>query len=370
MFTPSRRLLGSAVSCALLTGLLASPAAADDARLADSLDPTIASVELALDMFAPGSVDVLVLGRNDQFADNLGGSALAGMLGGPLLLTDGGPDAALRPEVLDAINTLVPGNPGMNCDHKPVDVYVLGGENAVSHDAVEELALNVYCPTRLEGASRVETSVAVAQQMQALGAGQHFFLARADNFADSAAAGAFGALIGLPILLTPQDSVHQAVYDYIYPPDSGEGEVWDGSVNILGGTGAISQAVEDELNQYLPGNSVGRTAGATREETSTVIADRFVGHHRPDGEVSNAVGLVNGFADDGWAYALIGGAVSPLTNAPILYVQADGIGDPVARFLDTQKPASILVFGPDERVSDETAAEARVLAGEVISKES
>ncbi|MEO2108442.1 MAG: cell wall-binding repeat-containing protein [Actinomycetota bacterium] len=367
MSTTPRRLLGSAVSCALLTGLLASPASAQDARLANSLDPTIASVDLALETFEPGSVDVLVLGRNDQFADNLGGSALAGQVGGPLLLTDGGPDAALRPEVLDAIGTLVPRTAGLNCDNEPADVYVLGGDNAVSAGAVEELLIDGYCVERLAGDSRVETSVAVAREMRERGAPRAFLLARADSFADSAAAGAYGARFGWPVLLTSQDTLHPASGAYI-SEDQEPGVVLDVYVWILGGTAAVSQDVEDQVFQQVGPNRVSRVAGATRDETSTLIADAFQAAQE-EGNASLAVGLVNGFADDGWVYALIGGAISPVTNAPILYVQADGIGDPVARYLDVQKPSSILVLGPPERVSDATAEEARGIAGVAISKE-
>lgn len=366
MLTPPRRLLGVAVSCAMLTGLLAGPALAEDARLADSSDPTLASVDVALATFEAGSVDVLVIGRNDEFADNLGGAALAGTVGGPLLLTDGGPDAPLRPEVLEAVDTLVPRTAGMNCDAEPVNIYVLGGTSAVSADAVETLLIDGYCVERLEGPSRVETSVQVALEMQARGAGDSFMLARADNFADSAAAGALGARLTEPILLTSSSSLHPAVLDYIFPPDGEEGDVFSGVVTILGGTSAISQAVEDELASQLPGNSVGRIAGQARDETAVRIAEQFLLGEA--GSSSDAVGLVNGFADDGWVYALISGAIAPVTNAPILYVQRDRLGDAVASYLDAQGPASILTFGPVDRVSDATAADARVVAGERMSE--
>lgn len=345
---------------ALATTLLVAPAAAQDLRTADSLDPSLASIEVSASTFGPGTVDTLVVGRNDDFADNLGGSALAGTVGGPLLLTDGGPDAPIRQEVLEEINTLLAPNAGPNCDDQPADVYILGGPNAVSAAAAEEIGIQGWCVERLEGPSRVETSVVVAQVIEGRTNGNvEAMVARSDNFADSAAAGAYGARFNVPILVTQGTALHPAVRDFLFARDI----TFFDRVTLLGGTGALSQGVEEELRANAPDPaSIVRISGSTRDETSVAIANEY----QVRGGGTASVGLVNGFFPDGWVYALTGGAAASVTDAPLVYVQTDSIPDGPFNYLYDNQPSTIITFGPTDLVSDEVAAMARHAADQEV----
>lgn len=110
----------------------------------------------------------MVLGRNDVFADNLAGAAAAGA-DGALLLVDAAP-AGLATEVEEEIARLTGGPGGGECaTGVDAEVILLGGENALGTDLAADLAELGYCTDRLSGASRVETSVAVAEAVIADG---------------------------------------------------------------------------------------------------------------------------------------------------------------------------------------------------------
>ncbi|HUG85509.1 MAG TPA: cell wall-binding repeat-containing protein, partial [Euzebya sp.] len=194
-------------------------------RVADSTDATLASVDLSQAVFAAGDAEAAVVARGDVFADSLAGAALAGTTR-PILYTTGGPDAALRPEVLAEVQRAV--GPARGCDAAPDgEVLILGGTAAVSAAAEQQLTAAGYCTRRFAGASRVETSVQIADAVLARQAFAQddpppLLVSRDDNFADAATGGAYAALVGAPLVVTPTATLHPAVVDLLGRHNIGE----------------------------------------------------------------------------------------------------------------------------------------------------
>jgi len=107
---------------------------------ADRIDTAIDTSQWSYAKTGTGGrqASVAVISRSDEFADALGGSALAAQKGGPLLLTDPGSQYLPRPE-LDLVRTLAPHLSG---------VVVFGGYQAVgtvaSNTAESALGRNHY----------------------------------------------------------------------------------------------------------------------------------------------------------------------------------------------------------------------------------
>ncbi|QGS69583.1 hypothetical protein CV093_18770 [Oceanobacillus sp. 143] len=85
------------------------------------------------------------------------------------------------------------------------EVTILGGEVAVSKNVTETLEKAGLKVDRINGHSRYDTAVAIANELTE-GKAEKVVVANGKNFADALSVASFAARDGLPILLT-QDSV-------------------------------------------------------------------------------------------------------------------------------------------------------------------
>lgn len=297
-------------------------------RLGASAHASDAAVALSKATRADHTSSVVVLGRDDVFADNLAGAALTGTRG-PMLFTTGGATATLDPAVEAEIARVLPAPAGCGGGS---EIDVLGGTSAVS-DAVEsKLEQSGYCVQRIAGEDRVETALRVAERAPDPST---VLLARADAWPDSAAASAYAAVSGHPILLTPPSSLPASVASYL-------SSVTPTSIVLLGGTAALSETVESQAAKY---GSVKRLAGPTRDATATAIATSLLPNAR-------TVALVNGWAPNAWAYAIAGGVTASTLGAVELYVQPAALTSADAGQLDARDDTSTVAIGPTSLVGD------------------
>ncbi|HUG83958.1 MAG TPA: cell wall-binding repeat-containing protein, partial [Euzebya sp.] len=321
-------------------------------RVGDSADPVVASVLLSqATVPMDGTVEGVVVAREDVFADALAGAALAGS-SRPILFTAGGPDAPLRQEVGQEIERLLGGPHG--CEGAPQgEVWVLGGEQAVSAEAAAEIEASGYCVRRFAGATRVHTSVQIAREVIARNGGTAgpLLVSRDDDFADAATGGALAARRGLPLVVTPTGSLHPEVAALL-----AEGTV--GAAVLLGGEAALSVEVEVALEEAV--GIVGRLAGPSRDGTAAAIA-AGPWRHEPVAGVT----LVGGFASDGFTYAIAASVLAAQLAAPQLYVQPDALPAPTADVIGgyaQRTGLEVVVVGPDSAVGDAVADQARAVA--------
>lgn len=244
-----------------------------------------------------------ILARADDFSDSLAGSGLTA--DGPLLFTSTG---ELPVATRDELARLLPPD-GL--------VYLLGGEAAISAGVERFLTETGWRVERLAGRSRVETAIAVADEVvalagDALGEGPDPLLARAygtpgnrtAGWADAVAGGGYAAAAGAPLLVTGTEELHPAVDAWLDEHVSD-----DQRTVLLGGTAALSDAVEAAVPEPV------RIAGAERTATAAAVATELWGV--ADDGARRAL-VVNGARSDGWASGLVAAGLAADDGAPVL----------------------------------------------------
>lgn len=286
----------------------ASAAPADDPTTTQRVpegDPTFAAIDIAQRRFPDGERPAhVVLSRDDSFADSVSGSGLTG--DGPLLFT--GRDD-LGSATLAEIDRLLAGTGR---------VYLLGGTSAIADGVATTLRSNGYEVVRLGGASRVETSLAVADEVRRLHPGDAVLLATNNSWADSVSGGSIAAARNVPVLVTPGDKLSPAVAAWL---DADE----PASTTLLGGTAALSSKIADAL----PGAE--RVAGTDRTGTAAAVATELWGE---DGAGERDFVVSDGLDQRGWAFGFAAAGLAADEEAPILLV-TDEVTEPTADLVST-----------------------------------
>lgn len=171
-----------------------------------------------------GGAERVFVATGNDYPDALAGAAVAGALGGPVLLVT----ADAVPEATRAeLERLAPER-----------ITILGGVNAVS-EAVEAELATLATTDRIAGSSRFETAAAVAGELPPA---EVVYVATGANFPDALAASAAAGAQDAPVLLVSADQVPPATATYLV-------EVDPATVIAVGGP----QAISDEVLEALAG---------------------------------------------------------------------------------------------------------------------
>ena len=119
-------------------------------------------------------------------------------------------------------------------------------------------------PGRISGIDRYETAIAISQT--GWESADTVVIATAGNFPDALAGGPLAYLEDAPILLTRSHKLHSETREEIE-------RLGAGKAIILGGSGAVSDAVEAELDEM--NLETERVGGKTRYETAALIAEKL-----------------------------------------------------------------------------------------------
>ncbi|MBJ30128.1 MAG: hypothetical protein CL466_01750 [Acidimicrobiaceae bacterium] len=297
-----------------------------------------------------------VLVSGESYADALSAAALAGAVAGPVILTD--------PNTLKGSTSLAIGqiNSTTAAGHT---VYIVGGTAAVGADVATSLTDLGYTVSRVSGADRVATADAVATKIRTM---QDFgtnwdsdttvFLTTARNFADAVAASGIAFKNVMPILLVePGDAL-----------SAGTKAVLDSAVNsiehviILGGTAAVSDAVEAEVKTILNGAAgttaieVTRVGGTDRYDTAKKLMElrTKAAVLNGFGETATNIILVNGTShEDGMSATALAGAAATMT----LLTDGTGTLNATTSAALTAKSSTISTVRAIGRTADLSAAE-------------
>ena len=187
-------------------------------------------------------------------------------------------------------------------------------------------------PVTRVGDSPGATTTAIELSQAVFGDGEAplALLSRDDSFADSLAGAALAGDAG-PILYTaggadaPLDPATAAELRRVLDPGA--------TVVVLGGTGAVSEAAEQDVVGL--GYGVRRIAGPSRIETALAIADAV------DGDPER---VLLARADE-WADAVTGGAYAADRGLPVLLTPPGELHPAVAAYLDAHDPEVVLLGG-------------------------
>jgi putative cell wall-binding protein len=166
-------------------------------------------------------------------------------------------------------------------------VYALGG-TAVVADTLKAVENSGFVFKRLAGSNRFATNLMILEEA-GINSGDPVLVCTAYNFADSLSASA----LGLPILLV-DDTVSAAQMDFLR-------ENADGEFILVGGTGAVKPAVEEQLREYW---DVVRLAGNNRFQTSVLTAIDAFGYSADSAVLAYGYNFPDGLCAGPLAYAL------------------------------------------------------------------
>lgn len=271
---------------------------------ADRIDTAVAASRLG---YGPSSgangrrATAVVLSRSDTFADALAGSALAGSVGGPLLLT--GTGALDQRTAAEIRRVLAPGGA----------VYLLGDTKALSAAVQAKVTGLGYTVHRLAGADRYATAVAIANAITP--DPSKILVATGNNFPDALAAGAAAAHTpGTVVLLSSDRKLPAATAGYLSAHPNRE----------LFGVG--DQGVAALRTRFA---SVHPVAGPDRFATAATVAQTFF----TGGDAPHVVGLATGY---NWPDALAGGALLGANAGPLLLSDKSAIPASEADYVRTE----------------------------------
>ena len=295
------------------------------------------AVEVSKWGFALGA-PAAVVATGENWPDALGGSALAGAVRGPLLLTR---KATLPAEVAAEIKRL-----------GATRVYVLGSTAAVSTEVENALValMGRSDVVRLGGGDRYGTAQVVADRTIGIlgaGYGHEIAVATGVNFPDATAFSPVAYWTGTPIVLAnPRTG---AVY---VPPTTF-------TAKVLGSAAAVPDDVETALVADLGATHVARLEGTNRYATAVEIAEYGVA----EGLLWNGVGLASGTA---FPDALSGGPMLASFGSVLLLTDPLRLSPATADSLEAHQPdiwMGMHVIGGPPAVSAPVAESARVAAG-------
>ena len=168
------------------------------------------------------TADVVYVATGTTFPDALAGAARAAAHDAPVLLvkTDSVPSAT-RTQLARLM---------------PARIVVLGGTAAISTTVTREL--RAYGTVeRVAGANRYDTAARLAQELET---SQDVFVATGLDWPDALAGAARAGATGAPVLLVRTGDIPSVTWAELDRLDPGR-------VFVLGGTGVVSQGVEDRL---------------------------------------------------------------------------------------------------------------------------
>ncbi|MDU1878384.1 MAG: cell wall-binding repeat-containing protein, partial [Finegoldia magna] len=235
-----------------------------------------------------------------NFADALSAGQLAAALNAPLILSDENMDLRVKEEIANL---------------KPKNMYIVGGENALSSNIEESVksAVNDINIERLKGNNRYETSVKVMEKTKEFVDAEYLLIASGKNFPDALSATSFMADHKALMVLSDGNSY----------PKSDLKEIAIGGVNQL----------------PLNGFTGERIAGKDRYQTSLALAKKSFENNE------NAI-LANSkvFAD-----SLSAVSIAKNYKAPIILTDNENLTQSAKNYLENMK--SVTIVGGEKSVA-------------------
>jgi uncharacterized protein YjdB len=210
-----------------------------------------------------------------------------------------------------------------------------GTMTATCNVTVNNPILSTINTIRLGGADRYATSVAISQAGWK-GTSSYAVLASGSDFPDGLSSATLAKKYNAPVLLTTKDSIPQNVLNEIK-------RLQVSHIFIIGGTGVVSQAVENELNAM--NITTERFGGADRYATSVQIAEKL-------GVTSGEIIVANGYE---WSDALSAAAIAAAKGIPMILTDNNVLPDSVRTFIGKSSFTKTYILGDTDLISNSVA---------------
>ena len=282
------------------------------------------AVELSKKSF-PNGAETVIVASGTEHADALAGVPLAAAYNAPILLctknniTDG---------TLNEIKRL-----------KASNVIILGGPNAVSNDVSDKIKTTAGNVTRIQGKSRFETSVNVAEALAKKGTSDSIFFVYFNGYADALSASSVAAVKNAPVIyVTSKGELDKYTADYLKKNKKSFRNAY-----LIGGKNAISDQMKKEIEGCL-GRKTTRISGSDRYDTCISVNTKFASVLNGS---SLCVATGKNFPD-----ALAGGVFAALKKAPLLLAD-NSLSPDQQEYLKTKNASEIYSFGGVKAVANE-----------------
>ena len=214
------------------------------------------------------------------------------------------------------------------------------------------------------GQDRYDTGLRLAKNFATakggLGAVPTAFVASGETLVDSISVAGLAGYVDAPILLTPGDSLHGGVADFI--EDYGVGMVY-----VLGGTAAVSDAVVTAIEALGNGPTANRIEGADRYATAAAIAAKIETDSTWCGTDAVSAVLING-ATDMLGYGVAVQTVAYRLQLPVLMTAADELPDATAEYITTNDVEHVQIIGGTGAVSADVASALTTLGVDTVAR--
>lgn len=207
--------------------------------------------------FNAGTVQDVIITSGNNFPDALSASVLAKKLNAPILLVDS--QVQYSNEALDYISQHL---------SKTGTVHILGGAGVIGSEFETKLnQMGFLNLERIGGYDRYDTDVLIAQKLDVV-KNTPVVIASGENFPDTLSISSIASSKGYPILLVSQDYMSQGVKDFITNDQPTQ-------IYMVGGTGAISETIQSQIQALVPNCPITRLAGQDRFDTAGEILNMF-----------------------------------------------------------------------------------------------
>ena len=255
----------------------------------------------------PTGASTVVVATGENWPDAITGSALAGAVNGPLLLTYSEELPAVTRNEITRLGA--------------TKAIVLGSGTAVQSRAYNQLVAQLGAANvkRIGGATRYETADLVAREVKATIGTAYTgvaFVATGGDYPDATTASAVAAAQKWPVFLSRTTGLSASTR-------SAMTAIGVNHVVILGGTAAVSSATEASLAAYNPG----RVGGADKYATSANVALFAV---QWAGFKWDFAGLATG---ENFPDALVGGVLQGKDKSVMLLTRTSTLSSPAAAVL-------------------------------------
>lgn len=284
-----------------------------------------------------GTISDVIIASGENFPDALSASVLAGKLKAPILLVDG--QGQSYEQVMNYLSKHL---------DKAGTVHILGGSKLISTEFETKLnQIGFSNLERIAGYDRYATNILIAKKLS-VQKNTPIVIVSGENFPDALSISSIAGSKGYPILLVGKNYLTQEVKDFI--TDNQPSQIY-----IMGGTGAISELIQSEIQNLMPSCLIARLAGSDRYDTAGQVLNTFSLNPQT---IYLASG--NNFPD-----ALAGSALASVSGNPILLIDSNSTNLPPAiesylkKLYDSNIHPSITSFGGTAVVPDDVLDKAK-----------
>ncbi|WP_420622427.1 cell wall-binding repeat-containing protein [Candidatus Poriferisodalis sp.] len=202
------------------------------------------------------------------------------------------------------------------------------------------------------GRDRYDTALRLAENFATgrggLGGISTAFVASGSSLVDAVSVSGLASFMDAPVLLTPADSLHGGVADFI--EDYGVERI-----HVLGGSAAVADSVLEDMEALANEPDVSRIEGADRYATAAAIASQLGGSASWCGGDEVAALLVSGESEE-LINAVIAGPIAHRLQLPVLMTAADEMPTATTDFIESEDVEQVVIVGGTGSVSEDVEA--------------